>query len=415
MISDLHIYQGGAKIDNGSEILSIDGMDVQRLVTLLGEDGYGSNSAAKNDRGVFAATLRSFLGNSAPRKPSMTVAFKNSLGEKFSEEYPWIFLTIRDDSMMNAISSSLLVGKRLLPNKIDAETDQHIKRSARLAHRNRESVRASSDSRTVVPVNEGFKQMFSAEVINTSKGLIGKIDISRLFPATMDVVDEFKRLLRLMPKKGLIVDVRGNIGGTHALAKAFTEALSGKEVPPLTAQLRATDLVVSAFETVKEESEFAASVLPAVLTANRAKEFFSGTALDLEDQFPSLQERVYFGPYVTIVDGRTYSAGDIFTLLQRDFGASFVVGTSSNTGAGGAGTIRYSNIRGILPSDLPSLPSGIDFGTAITRFFREGKSSGAIVEFFGVRPDERYYLTKDDILKEDCDLIEYLAKKLDKM
>ena len=376
----------GAKIDVGSEILSINGLDVQKVIRKLGKDSYASNSAAKKDFGISRLTSRLLLIASTPSKPSMTVKFRNSKREGFTEEYPWIFLRTKDDSMMSAISSSLLVGKSLLPNKIEPETDQHMKRTARLVHRNRESVRASSGSRTVVPVNEGFKQVFSAEIIITSKGRIGKIDILRFVPANMDVVDEFKRVLRLMPKKGLIVDVRGNPGGTYALAKAFTEALSGKEIPPITTQFRATNLMISAFKTVKAEGGlnkyFASFVLPAILTANRAKEFFSGTAFYLMDRLPS-QERVYFGPYVTIVDGRTYSGGDVFALLQRDFGASFVVGTSSNTGAGGAYAISYSGILGALPSGFPSLPSGIDFRSSFARIFRakrdQAKSLSSLV------------------------------------
>ena len=409
-----------AKLDEGSEILSIDGMDVQKVIRKLGKDSSASNNAAKDAIGISRLTSRPLVVDSAPSKPTMTVKFRNSLGKKFTEVYPWIYLKITEESMMSAIFSSLLVGNPVFPKEIDEETDKHIRRSAKLAHTNIASVRLRSKNRTVVPVNELYTNVFSAEIINTSRGRIGKLNIMRFFPRRIDVVEEFKRLLRLMPKKGLIVDIRGNPGGFYANAKAFSEALSGKEIPKLGLQPQASDEVVSALKSWKvgfgsDVRLFSISLLPAALKANLAREFFSGTALDRSFQLPGTQERVYFGPYVTIIDGQTYSAGDVFTLLQKDFDASVIVGTSSNTGAGGANTLSYREYIEPLSSVYPSLPQGVDFSTSFARFFRVGKNSGAIVEFFGVKPNKRYYLSKKDILKEECDFIEYLAKKLDKM
>ena len=107
------------------------------------------------------------------------------------------------------------------------------------------------------------------------------------------------------------------------------------------------------------------------MKTNRVKEFFSGPALDQSMQL-SLQERVYFGPFITIADSKTYRDGDYFMLFQRDLGASIVVGTSSTTGGGGANSVGYSQLFDALPSSFPSLLIGIDFSTSLTRFFRIG-------------------------------------------
>ena len=408
----------GSKIDVGSELLSIDGVEVQKVVRTLGKF-YGSNKAAKNDVGVFGLTIRPLFIAPAPSKPSITVEFKTSMGKRFTEEHSWNYLKVLDSGVMRVISSSFLVKNPLVPDNRDSQTERHILRSARLTHTNRNSVHESSAKRITVPVNDKYKEVFSAEIINTSKGRIGKLNILRFYPLEIGAVGEFKRLLRLMPTRGLIVDVRGNPGGYDGVARAFTEALSGKKIPLLTVQSRATDLFLSVLRKVKAEfkpdiQEVAQSLLPAALTANRVKEFFSGPALNRGFQLPS-QERAYFGPYITLTNGLTYSAGDAFALYQRDFGTSLVIGTSSNTGAGGAGAVKYSVLLDALPSGFTSLPGGIDFTTAFARFFRMGRRSGQIVEFFGVKPNERYYLSKDDILKEDRDLIEYLAKKLVRM
>ena len=46
------------------------------------------------------------------------------------------------------------------------------------------------------------------------------------------LVDEFKRLLMLVPQKGLIIDVRGNGGGYINFAERILQFLTPKEISP---------------------------------------------------------------------------------------------------------------------------------------------------------------------------------------
>jgi hypothetical protein len=56
-------------------------------------------------------------------------------------------------------------------------------------------------------------------------------------------------------------------------------------------------------------------------------------------------------------------------------------------------------------SAYQSLPRGAGMRVAIRRSLRVGRRAGTPVEDLGIIPDERHYVTRDDILKGNVDLI----------
>lgn len=99
-----------------------------------------------------------------------------------------------------------------------------------------------------------FSEIFSAEAINTRKRII-----SRLFLQSCDgdldrgLVGEFRRAIALMPKTGLIIDIRANPGGNPDIVKLVLDLVSDKNILNfmIPTNLRATNFINKFFSLVQ--------------------------------------------------------------------------------------------------------------------------------------------------------------------
>jgi len=126
--------------------------------------------------------------------------------------------------------------------------------------------------------------------------------------------------------------------------------------------------------------------------------------------------QVYHGPVVVITDALSYSTTDIFAAGFQDNEIGDVLGTSDNTGAGGANVWRYRDLmhaaRRSPNSPFKPLPKGADFWLAVRRSIRVGRHEGRPLEELGIVPDHRHYMTKQDLLHNNRDLIARAARIL---
>lgn len=403
----------------GSEVLKYGGKPIQKAVKELGRASYGSNKAAQISTAVVLLTSRSLLVDPFPVDLVVEIGFRNKDGSFGAVTVPWNFLELTDSAMSDvsrrflstestashtssAIPEISISDKQLLPDSIQV---------------------AEGKKRTSIKVKGKFRSLFAAEKVATKSGTFGLLTLPSFgSDVTPALVAELSRILRRMPKKGLVIDLRNNDGGKVDFVKLLAELVSDKSVPPQLSRIRATRLM-SAFlraADLKKEPEDIQRFLPlwrpAVRKALQAKKPFIYPAANIYSEAVSnRRKQVYKGPVITLVDGLTYSAGDIFTALQEDEKMSLVVGTSGNVGAGGASTMTYSSFTKISAKLFPRLPRGVDFSTAFSRVFRTGRKEGAVLENFGVQPDVRYYPTYNDAVDDDSDLLKFLGKKLKKL
>ena len=95
-----------------------------------------------------------------------------------------------------------------------------------------------------------------------------------------------------------------------------------------------------------------------------------------------------------------------------------VLGTSTNTGAAGANVWGLDLLQECLPganSPFKTMPRKASFRVAIRRTTRVGQRSGVPVEDLGIKPDEVHRITRNDVLKNDIDLIQRATKILAKL
>ena len=125
--------------------------------------------------------------------------------------------------------------------------------------------------------------------------------------------------------------------------------------------------------------------------------------------------QVYQGPVVLITDAFCYSTTDIFAAGFQDHGIGIILGCHDNTGAGGANVWDYDLLAG-AERDAESV-QGIAAAAPACGWPRAARPAsearaGVPLEDLGVTPDERYFMTRDDLLKGNVDLIAYAAKLL---
>lgn len=263
-----------------------------------------------------------------------------------------------------------------------------------------------------VPWNAAFR----ARVLSIGGAEFGHLQI-RTFNVSdpNGFVDEFVRLLGRLPERGLILDVRGNGGGHIWAAERLLQTLTPCEIEPERMQFVVTPGTVELCRNNPESSQiklhhWQTSLDEAVETGAVYSHAFPMTD---RESCNRIGQR-YYGPVVLLVDGNCYSATDIFAAGFQDHRIGAVLGVAGNTGAGGANVWTHWLLNSALPFGwgLKPLPNQAGMRVAIRQCLRVGPRSGALLEDFGVIPDEVRRPTRADVMQGDVDLFERAAQLL---
>jgi C-terminal processing protease CtpA/Prc len=243
--------------------------------------------------------------------------------------------------------------------------------------------------------------------VTNEKGTFGYI---RVVTFELDDVDtfisEFIRILALLPQDGLILDVRGNGGGTIAAGEGLLQTMTPREIEPERFHLINTPLTL---QMCQQDPELAVWKKSAEESVEIGSAFTQGFPLT-SPEFCNDIGQTYQGPVVLIVDAGCYSTTDMFAAGFQDHDIGYVLGTSGHTGAGGANVWDHTYLEQTLPPELSpfkAIPAGASFRVAIRRSTRVGLHSGEPLEDLGVVPKEIYPMTRNDLLNHNGDLIAY--------
>ena len=224
-------------------------------------------------------------------------------------------------------------------------------------------------------------------------------------PQIEPFIREFIRIAALLPQDGLIVDVRGNGGGTIAAGEGLLQTMTPATIEPERFHLINTPLTLQMCEQDAELAPWKESVRGAVETGSTFSQGFSLTPPD----FCNAIGQAYQGPVVLIIDAGCYSTTDMFAAGFQDHDIGKVLGTNGHTGAGGANVWAHDDLEQALPvesSPFKPIPKGASFRVAIRRSTRVGVRSGEPLEDLGVIPDVPVYrMTRNDVLNHNVDLI----------
>lgn len=269
------------------------------------------------------------------------------------------------------------------------------------------------DARAVAASAAGWIPTTFQDTVAASVGKDG-IGYLRLWSFDVDdhekYVAEIRRLLGLLPAKGLVVDLRGNPGGLVWAAERILQLFADRPIAPtrfsLVASPMTREMAQSPFNRMELEP-WAASLDDAVSTGEQYSQ-----PLPLTDPgWCNDIGRVYAGPAVAVVDANTYSSGDLFSAGWADHEIGPLVTVGQASGGGGANVWTDGQLRDALTGterSFDSLPGGAGFTLAIRRAIRSGISDGIPIEDLGIGGIP-YDMTEDDLMHGNRDLLAFCA------
>ena len=387
-------------------------MPIERAVSQNGQRYAGSNREARHARGVATLTIRALLLSPPPDEEWVIVGYETEAGERLEIRLEWqvtpsIPSGLDPDAAGRGASAALGID---LENEII-----HRMRAALFAPEVLDARRDAAEPLTAL--ESRFPDIFTAKEAATPSGTFGYLRIRTFnhWPPE-EFLGEFLRLIAALPQRGLIIDVRGNGGGVIMNGELILQTLTPRTIEPEPVQFINTPRNLEICRRNGPGSEWADlsawqdSMAQALQTG---AVFSAGFPISDPEACNAIGQR-YFGPVVLITDALCYSTTDIFAAGFQDHGIGTVLGTDGNTGAGGANVWEHRYfVSDILPdSGYEELPNGAGMRISIRRMLRVGAHAGAPVEDLGVIPQVRHFLTRNDVLHDNQDLIRKAASLL---
>jgi C-terminal processing protease CtpA/Prc len=389
----------------GVEVLYWNGVPIRRAIELNGESQAGSNIGARFARGLDNLTIRPLESSLPPDEAWVNVTYRTENGNTFTVSQEWlVYKTIDTDKPQ--LASKTTRKKRAAIDVKKTKINQ---------------LRKTLFARRSLDIRKPLQGILHAETRKVNRREFGYI---RLYSFDVDDPDQFVREFAKLisspdfPQEGLIIDLRGNGGGKIRAGERLLQLFTPRAVKPELFEFLNTPLNLEICRSAPKRwrlDRWADSIAESVVTGAT---YSSGFPLNSDRSCNDIGQR-YHGPVVLITDALSYSTTDMFAAGFQDNEIGEVLGTSANTGAGGANVWWYQDLINAVKesrrSPFKPLPRGADILLAVRRSIRVGSHAGRPLEELGIIPDQRHYMTKRDIMKSNEDLIaraaEILARK----
>ncbi len=401
--------------DRGAEVTHWNGVAIERAVLSNADRESGSNTAARHAQGLASMTIR-WMGQSLPPDEDwVDVTYVPASRRRRATRvarFTWNVFRQKSAAGHDVVRAR---GEGLLNISMDARGEVERQVRAFLFGRQRRTGPARRRFGAAGDLTSVMPDVFpSCRNVQTPHGRFAYVRIATFNVDDDDAfLEEFIRIIAQLSQHGMILDVRGNLGGLIHAGERLLQLLTPRAVEPC----RFHFLNSTRTEAITRRRVFHGwheSIAQAVETG---AEYSQGLSLLPAASYNDLGQK-YQGPVVLITDALCYSTTDIFAAGFQDNRIGKVLGVDESTGAGGANVWEYSLIsdllrrRGRFPRDLPG---GASFRFAVRRVTRIGRASGLPLEDFGVQPDEMHEFTRNDVLKRNMDLIRHAAGMLGPM
>ena len=386
----------------GVEVLFWNGVPIKRAIELNGESQAGSNIEARFARGLDNLTIRPLDTSLPPDEMWVNLTYRSKTGETFTITHKWLVVKTGE------------AGTPLLSSKATRKKRAAIDIKKSKINKLTRTLFAPRD----VPVRDSLKNILYAETRKVNGREYGYI---RLFTFEVGDPDEFVTdFVQVItsdefPQEGLIIDVRSNPGGRIRAGERLLQLFTPRRIKPELFEFLNTPLNLEICRSAPKNwhlDQWAQSIAESVITGAT---YSTGFPLNSQESCNDIGQK-YYGPVVLITDALSYSTTDMFAAGFQDNEIGEVLGTSDNTGAGGAEFWRYQDLvnatQGNSVSPFKPLPRGADIVLAVRRSIRVGRHAGRPLEELGIVPDQRHYMTRRDVLRSNDDLIRRAAGML---
>lgn len=394
------VAPGLVGLAQGDEVASWGGVPILRAVERAAARTAGANAAAQRAHALLAMTLRPLAKRPPPDEDWVDIGLRSGVEVRVT----WRVLTLQARDERRADS-------------LDVQSDNQRRGSNMLFQPAVRTSRGTEIERR--PIQTELPRNFDAAELRVGRVHVGYIRIPTF---TIDkagpFVAEFARLLKLMPRRGLMLDVRDNAGGLVEAGERSLQLLTPRPIEPAPMQFRATPAVLELCRAQVEGNPFRVADLgkwyESVDHALRTGGLYSAALPMTSPEDCNAIGQRYYGPVVLMTSALSYSATDIFAAGFQDHDIGPVLGVHSCTGAGGANVWPFALLQKALAggAEAPRLPGGAELRVALRRSLRVGRHAGLELEERGVTPDESHDVTRRDLLEGDPDLIAHAARLL---
>ena len=390
-----------AFFEPGAEALYWNGVPIRRVIELNGENQAGSNPEARLARGLDNLTVRPLDAMLPPDEKWVDLTFRSKSGEELTQRFEWWVYDATDEPDATAPKS-----RRAAIDIKKTKTNQFKKtffaESRPVNKRQAFTKNFYHETRTVNGREYGYIRLFSFDATNKNFDQFVK-EVRRVITA-----EDF-------PQEGLILDVRGNPGGYIRAGERLLQLFTPRRIKPEPFEFINTSLNLEICQRAPKSNELARWI-PSISESVQTGAIYSmGFPLQSEESCNAIGQ-VYYGPVILITDALSYSTTDIFAAGFQDHKIGQILGTSDNTGAGGANKWEYGELVKVLghggKSRFKPLPSNASFDLALRRSVRVGESEGRPLEELGINPDHRHYMTRNDVMKDNVDMVRHAARIL---
>lgn len=421
--------------NSGAEVTYWNGVPIERQIEINASLHAGSNTEASHAQGLDSLTIRPMRLELPPDEDWVTIGYRSLNGEDLELKQDWLVIPANelgayfpDPLAKDATAQGIDIESYMIQQTKKALFAPDVLKSQKKIETGEiSSAEPQRGLETSMPT------VYLARKVDTPSGSYAYIRI-RTFSVKSHVafIEEFIRLVKLLPQNGLIIDVRNNGGGLIYASERLLQLLTPNHIKPEPAQFISTPLT---YELCRRNAPSPYIDLSPWLNSLRQA---TETGSTFSQSIPITQEewcndigQIYHGPVVLITDSLCYSATDIFAAGFQDNNIGPILGTSGNTGAGGANVWTHEQIEqfirqgtGNTDSHIKSLPNGAAMRVAIRRTLRVHEREGMPLEDLGVIPDASKYdnestdihkMTKQDVLNDNTDLINHAASILAKL
>ncbi len=433
-----HLVQGFSHrhFKSGVEVTHWNGVPIQRAVEVIGDRHAGSNEAARHVRGIDGLTIRPLQASLPPDELWVVIGYIDRDGKSREMRQEWLVTGGPEDGSEAKASEGIDLNATRLGIDLEADIISRMKKllfapkvvaKEQKQKKRKQKNKKPKVSKTPAAAGDSLASampgVFRASSVETAQGVLAYI---RIFTFAVDdpqgFIEEFIRLVALLPQAGLIIDVRGNGGGHIWASEGLLQLLTPVEIEPEPVQFINTPLNLRICDR-HATNPVGIDLGPWVESMRDAVEtgaVYSQAAPITPSEFANARGQHYHGPVVLITDARCYSATDIFAAGFQDHNIGPILGVDDNTGAGGANVWTHQLLDALLrfpePADAESpyatLPQGADMRVSIRRTLRVGDRAGTPVEDLGVQPDQCHFMTRNDLLHGNADLIDRAAELL---
>lgn len=413
----------------GAELLYWNGTTIANAIEINADRQAGSNLDARHVRGLNSLTLRPLGRGLPPTEESVTIQYLPDGGEKPKElRLSWFVFMPQAGfegqsvkSIDNLHDSALGIDDHtndIQEAKLILFSKSEVKEKARFST----TMQPERIKNAVDAIPTQMPTIMRAKIVDTDVGKIGHLRIFSFNVAVAEAfIFEMGRLLRQLPKRGVILDIRGNGGGLILAAEGALRLLTPQQIAPQRAQFINTPLNLKLCERNPDDRADGARLshwTPSIRKSVQTGSIYSSGFPITDPAWLNQIEQQYDGPVGLITDALCYSSSDIFAAGFQDHGIGPIIGVHGNTGAGGANVWSYQLLQKLATLNGESLleylplPDGADFHVAIRRTVRVGLNAGDILEDLGVIPNRIHPMTKVDLLEDNQELLNTAAQTL---